>query len=88
MKQLAKLERKKQLQNAKAASPPPGISGLPEDAVVANIRSDINPEAGENLRKMTLEQNLKRSQAIQSSIKNRSTAEKREDLCEMLGRGC
>ena len=65
-----------------------GPSGLPTEQALQNIRSDINPDAGVNLRKATLEENMKRNKAAQASLKNRSSLEKREDLCEMLGRGC
>ncbi len=49
---------------------------------------DYNPEAGVNLRAKTIEQNLKESLAKQAELKKRDTKQKREDLCEMLGRGC
>ena len=61
---------------------------VPDGPGITDIRSDVNPEAGENLRKATLEQNMKKNLAKQAEMKNKSKLEKREDLCEMLGRGC
>ena len=49
---------------------------------------DFNPEAGSNLRAKSLEQNLKESLEKQKEMKQRTTKLKRDDMCEMLGRGC
>ena len=49
---------------------------------------DFNPEAGTNLRAKSIEQNLKESLEKQKEMKQRKTANKRDDMCEMLGRGC
>ena len=52
------------------------------------VASDINPEAGVNLRSRSVMENAKASLAKQEELKNRSKKQKRDDLCEMLGRGC
>ncbi len=53
-----------------------------------DIRSDVNPEAGVNLRNRSFAENTKAAMDKQAELKNRDKAQKREDLCEMLGRGC
>lgn len=53
-----------------------------------DLPPDFNPEAGTNLRAKTIEQNLKESLEKQKEMKQRKTALKRDDMCEMLGRGC
>lgn len=57
------------------------VSGL-------DVRSDVNPEAGQNLRSRSMVENAKETLAKQQELKNRNKAQKRDDLCEMLGRGC
>ena len=57
-------------------------------AIESSIRSDINPEAGQNLRSRSLADNARASLAKQDELKSRSKKQKRDDLCEMLGRGC
>ena len=52
------------------------------------VRSDINPEAAANLRSRTALENAKIAMDKQKEMNNRDNAQKREDLCEMLGRGC
>lgn len=78
----AKIARKQALKN----KAPVGMDKLPTSA--ADIRSDINPEAGVNLRGKSLSENAKATIAAQKELKNRDKSQKREDLCEMLGRGC
>mmetsp|Transcript_19260 Transcript_19260/g.31927 ORF Transcript_19260/g.31927 Transcript_19260/m.31927 type:complete len:155 (-) Transcript_19260:406-870(-) len=53
-----------------------------------DVRSDVNPEAGESLRARSAVDNAKIAMEKQAEMKNRDKAQKREDLCEMLGRGC
>ena len=53
-----------------------------------DIRSDINPEASVNLRSRSAIENAKIAMEKQKELKTRDNAQKREDLCEMLGRGC
>ena len=53
-----------------------------------DVRSDINPDAAVNLRSRSAVENAKIAMEKQKELKNRSTKQKREDLCEMLGRGC
>lgn len=63
-----------------------GLGDIPTGAM--NIRSDINPEAGQNLRSKTSLENMQLALEKQKELKNRSKTQKRDDLCEMLGRGC
>ena len=61
----------------------------PSDYVSAtDVRSDINPDAAVALRGRSVGDNLKASLAKQDELKSRSKKQKRDDLCEMLGRGC
>lgn len=53
-----------------------------------DIRSDVNPEAAVSLRSRSALENAKIAMEKQKEMKTRDTAQKREDLCEMLGRGC
>ena len=53
-----------------------------------DVRSDINPDAAVALRGRTLSDNMKSTVAKQKELKNRDKATKRDDMCEMLGRGC
>lgn len=52
------------------------------------MRSDVNPEAAVSLRSKSVIDNAKSSLQKQEELKKRNKAQKREDLCEMLGRGC
>ena len=54
----------------------------------ANIRSDFNPDAGASLRSRSFVDNAKASLSKQQELKARDKKQKRDDLCEMLGRGC
>ena len=53
-----------------------------------DIRSDVNPEAAVNLRSRSAIENAKLAMEKQKEMKMRDKTQKREDLCEMLGRGC
>ena len=53
-----------------------------------DLPPDYNPEAGPNLRAKSIGQNLKESLEKQKELKQRKPSLKRDDLCEMLGRGC
>ena len=76
--------RPTELLRAKAASGGMrSASGLDEA-----IHSDINPEAGANLRSRSVVDNAREALRKQEEMKSRSKAQKRDDLCEMLGRGC
>ena len=62
--------------------------GLGASGSALDVRSDINPEAGVNLRSRSIIENTKSALAKQEEMRKRDTATKRDDLCEMLGRGC
>lgn len=53
-----------------------------------DVRSDVNPEAGENLRSRSVLENTKIALEKQEELKRRDKMQKRDDMCEMLGRGC
>jgi len=59
-----------------------------DQGLESSIRSDVNPEAAQNLRARSLVENARASLEKQEELKSRSKAQKRDDLCEMLGRGC
>ena len=80
----ARVARKLELQRAAAR----GDAGSGNRGMESNIRSDINPEASLSLRSRGIVDNAKSSIAKQEELKTRTTAQKRDDLCEMLGRGC
>ena len=88
----AKVAKKLALLNGTAGSSggSNSSSGLGADLPTGamNIRSDINPEAGQNLRSKTSLENMQLALEKQKELKNRSKTQKRDDLCEMLGRGC
>mmetsp|Transcript_10393 Transcript_10393/g.13568 ORF Transcript_10393/g.13568 Transcript_10393/m.13568 type:complete len:170 (-) Transcript_10393:48-557(-) len=52
------------------------------------IRSDVNPQAAVNLRSRSTVDNAKIALEKQQELKKRDKMQKRDDLCEMLGRGC
>mmetsp|Transcript_24230 Transcript_24230/g.58537 ORF Transcript_24230/g.58537 Transcript_24230/m.58537 type:complete len:147 (+) Transcript_24230:163-603(+) len=79
----ARVARKQELLRAKSA----GGGGRPAGSAT-DIRSDVNPEAGVNLRSRSAIENAKIAMQKDKEMKNRDKAQKREDLCEMLGRGC
>ena len=54
----------------------------------ANIRSDYNPDAAVALRSRSFVDNAKVALSKQKELKARDKKQKRDDLCEMLGRGC
>ena len=60
----------------------------PRTVRATDVRSDINPEASENLRARSAIENAKIAMEKQAEMKNRDKSQKRDDLCEMLGRGC
>lgn len=63
-------------------------AGIPSSAYTADIRSDINPEAGTDLRSRSFVENTKIALEKQEEMAKRDKKQKREDMCEMLGRGC
>ena len=63
-------------------------AGIPSSAYTADIRSDINPEAGTDLRSRSFVENTKIALEKQEELAKRDKKQKREDMCEMLGRGC
>ena len=63
-------------------------AGIPSSAYTADIRSDVNPEAGTDLRSRSFLENTKIAIEKQEEMAKRDKKQKREDLCEMLGRGC
>ena len=78
----ARIARKQALKN----KTPVGMDEIPTSAT--DIRSDVNPEAGVNLRGRSLSENAKATLATQKEMKNRDKSQNREDLCEIFGRGC
>ena len=81
--ELAERKRKRELANSMDIQKGGFASSLTSD-----IRSDYNPEAGVNLRARSLADNTKLAMAKQEEMKKRDKKQKRDDLCEMLGRGC
>ena len=79
----ARVARKQELLRSSKSSgggrPPVGAS---------DIRSDVNPDAAVSLRSRSAIENAKIAMAKQKELNSRDKAQKREDLCEMLGRGC
>ena len=57
-------------------------------ALDSAIRSDVNPEAAINIRSRSVLENAKLALVKQEELKKRDKQQKRDDLCEMLGRGC
>jgi len=83
----ARIARKMELlQKSKAGGGGGGGGG--GKSPYSDIRSDVNPEAAVNLRSRSAVDNAKIAIEKQKEIKSRDNAKKREDLCEMLGRGC
>ena len=82
----ARVARKQELLRAQARGGGGGGGG--NGGMDGYIASDINPEAGVNLRARSAIDNAKIALAKQEELKKRSKAQKRDDLCEMLGRGC
>ncbi|KAL7490673.1 hypothetical protein ACHAWT_000227 [Skeletonema menzelii] len=83
----ARIARKMELlQKSKAGGGGGGGGG--GKSPYSDIRSDINPEAAVNLRSRSAVENAKIAMEKQKEMKSRDNAKKREDLCEMLGRGC
>lgn len=80
----ARIARKMELQR-KASR---GESLTPSSAYTADIRSDVNPEAGVDLRSRSFVENTKIAISKQEEMNKRDKQQKRDDLCEMLGRGC
>lgn len=85
----ARIARKMELLKTGKAPAPSAPKGLDMDrAPITDIRSDVNPEAGVNLRSRSTLENAKVALEKQKEMNNRDKAKKREDMCEMLGRGC
>ena len=82
----ARIARKQELQLAKARGA--GPVGFATSGLDGSIRADINPDAAMNLRSRSVLENAKASMAKQEEMKKRGKAQTRDDLCEMLGRGC
>lgn len=78
----ARVRRKQELLRAKS------IGGGPSPVSATAIRSDVNPDAGVSLRSRSAVENAKIAMDKQKELKKRSKAQTRDDLCEMLGRGC
>lgn len=77
----ARVARKKELLAQNKA-------GVKAPVAAGDIRSDVNPEASANLRSRSVLENAKIAVEKQSEMKSRNKMQKRDDLCEMLGRGC
>ena len=83
----ARIARKLALQK-RSSSPAPAAttSGLPNAGFLEPSlapRVDFNPEAGANLRKRSLSESMAVEKRREKEYKRT-----REDLCEVLGRGC
>lgn len=83
----ARIARKLALQK-RSSSPLPAssTSGLPNAGFLEPSlapRADFNPEAGANLRKRSLSESMAVEKKREKEYKRT-----REDLCEVLGRGC
>ena len=79
----ARVARKQELLRAKERSSAPQPGGG-----FFNPNLDVNPEAAAALRSRSILDNAKASLAKQEELKARNKLQKRDDLCEMLGRGC
>ena len=92
----ARVQRKMELLRAKsggAPAPKPSIDAqtgmqMNQQFFESNMRSDYNPEAAAALRSRSFVENAKATLASQEELKKRDKKQKREDMCEMLGRGC
>ena len=93
----ARVQRKMELLRAKSggasAPPKPSIDAqtgmqMNQQFFESNMRSDYNPEAAAALRSRSFVENAKATLASQEELKKRDKKQKREDMCEMLGRGC
>ena len=91
----ARIARKIELQKAQARGVRPGSGGggVSSNGGVLRLtdemaNSDVNPEAGVNLRARSIVDNAKESIRRQDELKKRDKKQKRDDMCEMLGRGC
>lgn len=78
----ARVARKQELLRAQSRRGSGG-SGLE-----GSIRSDVNPDAAVSLRSRSVLDNAKEAMRKQEEMKSRDKKQKRDDLCEMLGRGC
>ena len=83
----ARVARKMELlrQQSAGGTRPTASSG---SVYEANIRSDFNPDAAVSLRSRSFVDNAKASLSKQQELKTRDKKQKRDDMCEMLGRGC
>ena len=92
----ARVQRKMELLRAKsggAPAPKPSVDAqtgmqMNQQFFENNMRSDYNPEAAAALRSRSFVENAKATLASQEELKKRDKKQKREDMCEMLGRGC
>mmetsp|Transcript_5310 Transcript_5310/g.12056 ORF Transcript_5310/g.12056 Transcript_5310/m.12056 type:complete len:164 (+) Transcript_5310:171-662(+) len=85
----ARVARKMELLKKKSGGGGPAAARSDNMAPGAtDIRSDVNPDAGVNLRSRSALENAKIAMDKQKEMKGRDVAKKREDMCEMLGRGC
>jgi hypothetical protein len=51
-------------------------------------KAELQKQAGSGSRDLSYMERLKAEQAKQKSQKTKTKAERRDDLCEVLGRGC
>ena len=82
----ARVARKMELLRQQSAGTRPTASS--GSVYEANIRSDFNPDAAVSLRSRSFVENVKASLSKQQELKTRDKKQKRDDMCEMLGRGC
>ena len=82
----ARVARKMELLRQQSAGTRPTASS--GSVYEANIRSDFNPDAAVSLRSRSFVDNAKASLSKQQELKTRDKKQKRDDMCEMLGRGC
>ena len=84
-----KLELLRQKDSAGRSPPDPGAQQTFNQRIYeSNIRSDYNPDAAVSLRSRSFVDNAKASLEKQKELQKRDKKQKRDDLCEMLGRGC
>ena len=82
----ARVARKQEL--LRAQSQGSSYGRLPSGSLDGAIRSDINPDAAVAMKSRSVLDNARLALDKQEEMKKRDKKQKRDDLCEMLGRGC
>lgn len=89
----ARVARKMELLRASSGGPKGSAGAGAANGGLASVldssaRSDYNPDAAVNLRSRSAIENAKLAMSKNEEMKKRDKKQKRDDLCEMLGRGC